>query len=180
MPLSHIWGGQATELFQKLISANSFEEMALCMDRAFLTLVLDQSLKRQVMDELVDIIYQSHDQVIVKNLAKQIQLSNRQMERKFQEIVGFTAKRFCRIRRFNQTLGSLKLNSSNEWAEIALKNGFADQAHLIREFKYFTGQSPKKYWSGLPLIQKKLIFLHARPPMMPFSSEDVIKAALQL
>jgi methylphosphotriester-DNA--protein-cysteine methyltransferase len=154
--------------------------MALCMDRAFLMLVLNQSLKRQALDELVDIIYQSNDQVVVKNLAIHIHLSNRKMERKFQEIVGFTAKRFCRIRRFNAMLGSLNLHGVNDWADIAINNGFADQAHLIREFTYFTGLSPKKYWSGLPVIHKRLVSLHAKPPIMPFSSEDALKAALQI
>lgn len=178
-PLSYIWGSQATRLFQKLMSSSSFEEMVFWMDRAFLTLVLNQSLKRQAMDELVDIIYQSDDQVVVKNLATHIDLSNRQMERKFLEIVGFTVKRFCRIRRFNQVLGSLKLQDVNNWADIAVNNGFADQAHLIREFKYFTGKSPKKYWSGLHFIHKKLISWHARPPIDPSSSEAAFKAALQ-
>ncbi|MBT4639326.1 MAG: AraC family transcriptional regulator [Deltaproteobacteria bacterium] len=180
IPLSHIWGSQATQLFQKLISSSSFEEMALWMDRAFLTLVLNQSLKRQELDELVDIIYQSNDQVVVKNLAKHIHLSNRQMERKFQEIVGFTAKRFCRIRRFNEMLGSLNLYDVNDWADIANNNRFADQPHLIRECTYFTGLSPKKYWSGLPIIHKRLISLHAKPPILPFSSEDALIAALQM
>ena len=31
------------------------------------------------------------------------------------------------------------------WIELALANGYFDQAHLIRDFKIFTGQSPSAY-----------------------------------
>lgn len=84
--------------------------------------------KRQRIDELVDIIFRSDDQVIVKNLASHVHLCSRQVERQFQEIVGFTAKRLCQFRRFNEMLGSLTFDDDQDWADIAINSGSSDQA----------------------------------------------------
>ena len=55
-------------------------------------------------------------------------------------------------------LGALKHNldviraaapgARSDWATVAVDCGYYDQAHLIREFRAFSGQSPSKYFGS--------------------------------
>ena len=58
---------------------------------------------------------------------------------------GFDAKYFERTARFQSTLRTQLNGTSNNYVDIALDNGYYDQPHFIKEFRYFTGMSPKKY-----------------------------------
>jgi len=65
-------------------------------------------------------------------------VSARHLERVFFARVGLGPKAFARIVRFQNVLRS----SLPDWAAIAADCGYTDQAHLIHEFREFTGQTP--------------------------------------
>ncbi|RUT96552.1 AraC family transcriptional regulator, partial [Mesorhizobium sp. USDA-HM6] len=50
-------------------------------------------------------------------------------------------KTLSRIVRFNRAL-SLSKRQEGEWAGIAADCGYADQAHLVREFRLLAGETP--------------------------------------
>src|SRR5580700_8275792 len=79
--------------------------------------------------------------ISVSSLAKRVNLSNRQLERRFLDTVGMTPKRFCRIRRFQRVLQAMEEPCAN-WADAAVECGYYDQAHLIRDFRRFSGLTP--------------------------------------
>lgn len=84
--------------------------------------------------------------ISVSGLAKRVNLSNRQLERRFLDTVGMTPKRFCRIRRFQRVLQAMeegvKVKPGANWADAAVECGYYDQAHLIRDFRSFSGLTP--------------------------------------
>ena len=54
-------------------------------------------------------------------------------------------KRFCRIRRFQKALGDIQVRRKIEWTDVAYANGYCDQAHLIHDFRAFSGLTPSAY-----------------------------------
>jgi AraC-like DNA-binding protein len=74
-------------------------------------------------------------------LARELGLSVRQLERRFEAQVGLPPKLFCRLQRFNQVFRVLQQQPSN-WADTAVACGYYDQAHLIRDCKNFSGNTP--------------------------------------
>ncbi len=62
-------------------------------------------------------------------------------------MVGTTAKKFASIVRFNSVLENLK--ESKTLTEICFEYNFFDQAHFIKDFKQFTGDTPENYKSFL-------------------------------
>ncbi len=78
----------------------------------------------------------------VSELADVLDLSARQLERVFQERIGLRPKLFLRVLRFQEVLRSLRDGTPGTWADVAARHGFYDQAHFIRDFKEFVGESP--------------------------------------
>ncbi len=86
-------------------------------------------------------ILQSGGQVSIDSLAHDLGLSGRQLGRRFQAEVGLGPKLLCRILRFQRIFSALGRNDES-WAGLALDCGYYDQAHLIKDFQQFTGQTP--------------------------------------
>lgn len=81
----------------------------------------------------------------VDHLAEECQLSARRFSHLFTRQVGIAPKGFIRIRRFQAALAEIRKRGSFDWSALAVSTGFADQSHLIREFKAFTGLTPNAY-----------------------------------
>jgi AraC-like DNA-binding protein len=70
--------------------------------------------------------------------------SERQFRRRFQETVGIAPKIFARIIRFQRALRAM---ARTDLLPAALECGYYDQAHFIRDFKSFAGETPAAYAS---------------------------------
>jgi len=69
-------------------------------------------------------------------------LSERQHRRLFRERVGVTPKLFARIQRFQ---GALRAAGRMPLARVAAECGYADQSHLVRDFRQFAGMPPSAW-----------------------------------
>ena len=58
-------------------------------------------------------------------------------------MVGTSPKKFASIIRFNAVLEDISTTKS--LSEICYENHFFDQAHFIKDFKQFTGETPEKF-----------------------------------
>jgi AraC-like DNA-binding protein len=80
----------------------------------------------------------------VERVARELALSERQLQRRFRELVGYGPKTLQRVLRFQQLLGALELGSEQTGglARIAAAIGYSDQAHLTRETRDLSGHNP--------------------------------------
>ena len=60
----------------------------------------------------------------------------------FRDHVGLAPKQYQRLLRFQNALRSMRVDSPPPLAVIAARCGYADQAHLTRDFKEFSGLTP--------------------------------------
>ncbi len=65
-------------------------------------------------------------------------------------------KRFQRILRVNNTISLLKSNPNTDLLELALDNGFIDQAHMTREFKQIAIITLKRFSKKIVCRAKKI------------------------
>ena len=72
-------------------------------------------------------------------------LSERQFSRIFSENVGTRPKDFMRIVRFQRALHTMQIGPATSLAQLAAGCGYYDQAHMIREFREFSGYTPLEY-----------------------------------
>ena len=79
----------------------------------------------------------------VDNLAGIACLGKKQHGRLFREYVGMNPKEYGRIARFQRALRMMQLGL-RDYAGIAYANGYSDQSHFIRDFRLFSGITPKQ------------------------------------
>lgn len=78
----------------------------------------------------------------IETLAEALGLSARQLRRRFRAAVELSAKELSRLRRLRASAANVVLGPPERWIIIAAEHGYADQAHLVREFRALTGLSP--------------------------------------
>lgn len=74
--------------------------------------------------------------------------TSRYFRERFKASVGISPKRYSSIMRFQNTVRMLFDSKNTALSEIALENGYTDQAHFSREFRRFTGETPLQYRQG--------------------------------
>jgi AraC-like DNA-binding protein len=81
----------------------------------------------------------------VRDVAGELGLSPRTFTRRFRDHTGLTPKRFARIQRLQRVLATVEPGRPLNWATLAARHGFCDQAHLIDDFRDLTGVTPGGY-----------------------------------
>jgi AraC-like DNA-binding protein len=81
----------------------------------------------------------------VSQVAAAAHATIRTLERNFKQSSGHTVKDVSGVMRFEQVRNHLFLNPDAELAALAQALGYADQAHLSREFKRYTGITPAAF-----------------------------------
>lgn len=78
----------------------------------------------------------------VADLAREVGWSRTRLATRFRRQLGLGPKRFARVVRFTQAR-KLAEHTRRPLSQIAYECGFADQAHLTREFTELDGQTPQ-------------------------------------
>jgi AraC-like DNA-binding protein len=81
----------------------------------------------------------------VAELAEHLGVGTRRLERGFRDHVGLAPKSLARVLRLQAVLRRLRSGPAVPWSRVALDGGFADQAHLVREFQALAGLSPTAF-----------------------------------
>lgn len=131
----------ATELSRNLVDALESTDPVAGVENALLTAARTDHGGDQLIAEAVRRITVASGFFEVGALARELGLSPRQLERRFNAAVGLTPKVFCRIQRFTNVFHALE-EPSCDWVETALRCGYYDQAHLIRDCKSLSGRTP--------------------------------------
>jgi AraC-like DNA-binding protein len=91
----------------------------------------------------VKLLAASRGMMRMEDLAEELEVGARALERAFKRLVGVSPKAFSQLTRFRALLDAATSAEQRDWAELAAACGYYDQAHLIRDFKTFTGQTPR-------------------------------------
>jgi len=79
----------------------------------------------------------------IDQLQMHLNLSYRSVHRLYKKRLGIPPKEFLNIKRYRK--GVRQLRQTRTFTDLAYQVGFADQSHMIREFKKYTGFTPRHF-----------------------------------
>ena len=91
----------------------------------------------------------SGGQAGIAAIGEEIGWSRKHLSLKFREEIGLPPKTVARIARFTRAQTLARFEAAPDWADIACDCGYADQAHMIREFGTFAGLAPRAWRASL-------------------------------
>lgn len=96
-------------------------------------------------------INSAYGNLSISSLANEVCISQRQLERKFKMNTGFTPKEYSRIIKFRHAIELLKSPKADSLLSTAVEAGYYDVAHLSKEVKTLSGQTPGAFLSLSPI-----------------------------
>lgn len=140
-------GNKGAELEEKMMLAADTSERVRIMSEFLENCLRKNQPSEPAVFSVINQIIQSNGIASVPELAASSFLSTRQFERKFKAFSGFSPKLFSRIIRFQSALNAYG-DKEKSLTEIAYECGYYDQSHFIHDFKAFSGDHPRFYFSG--------------------------------
>jgi AraC-like DNA-binding protein len=154
----------ANELFDQAVSAgNLFRQSALGplleqltaattdaervrLVNTFLLGHLVNTKQDALIGNAVQLIRQHNGIIRIDQLASSLYLSKDPFEKRFRGLVGSTPKQYASIVRLRGLIQNYPSYSS--LTEASYEAGYFDQSHFIKDFRHFTGRSPREFFQS--------------------------------
>jgi AraC-like DNA-binding protein len=143
--LDALRGAHVAELRERLLAAQGPEARLVLLERLLTSWLRDSRARHPVVGHALAAFEGASRRI--GDVVEETGVSSRRFIRLFSDEVGLTPKSFCRVRRFQRTVTRLQGVRTVDWADIALACGYCDQAHMIHDFRDFSGLSPSSYLS---------------------------------
>lgn len=125
--------------------SNSASQMISAAEKYFIKKINSSRLNLSYLNLAAELIRKRNGNILINELAGKVYISTRQLEREFKQKLGISPKGYMRIARLNDVNRKIISGRRIDLTEISFSTGYSDQAHFIRDFKHFTGASPKVF-----------------------------------
>lgn len=158
VPLDELLGALAAELLDRLRSATTWAARFAVLDALLLRAVgrgdhagHEHRVRPEVAQAWCHLVA-ARGGVQVGALAAELGWSRRYLTERFRGELGLSPKTFARVLRFAHAHELAAVGDPLPWSEVAAVSGYADQAHLVRDWRAFTGRSPTAWRRGEVLL----------------------------
>ncbi|APQ18074.1 helix-turn-helix domain-containing protein [Maribacter hydrothermalis] len=131
---------------EQVLKANSTLERISFIESFLFKKIASKHSIDQIVKSTVETILTANGQFSVDVLSKKHQIHRRQLARKFSLSIGLSPKQLSKTIRLQAALKMLLIEDVTSLTGLAYENEYYDQAHFIKEFKEFTGLTPKEFY----------------------------------
>ena len=143
-----IWGISGVEASERVASVGTLAERVSLIEQFVTDCFARHAAPSAWLDHIIHEIYYHDSFVRLQDCYRQWGTSDRNLQRKFKESVGVSPKLFQRISRFQSVVKTCLLENRKDYLTVALRHGYYDQSHFIKDFQHFTGEAPSRFLQG--------------------------------
>jgi AraC-like DNA-binding protein len=147
-------------VIEQLRNADSYAEMLEWAESFVVRLIRRSKKDAHGIDQVAQLLLHNTQSISMDWLAGQSCLCPRQFERKFKERMGVPAPQLVRIARFDKAFLMKNAQPETDWLSIALRCGYYDYQHLVRDYKVITGLTPPSFFQLDNQAPERLLGLH--------------------
>ncbi len=133
------------DLEANLIRSNTVRRKIELLERLLLSRSRNALPSCDYVENTLKLIEDARGNITIKELADQNSISERQLDRRFREIVGISPKRYSKIIQLHFVINLMYIKKYNSFQDIAYFASYYDLAHFYHKFKEFTGFSPAEF-----------------------------------
>ena len=156
VPLERLFGEDGQELERAILNAPATSERIELVEKFLLNRLANTKYVDKLVNSTVKTILAARGQFSVNELSNRNNVSRRQLLRKFSSTIGLSPKQLSKTIRIQAILKTLLTEKVTSLTELAYENEYFDQAHFIKDFKEFTGLTPKEFYGDS--LKMSLIF----------------------
>jgi AraC-like DNA-binding protein len=138
--LEDIVGADTRRLSDQVRSARTWEQRGRLLNDFLLDRATHGPQPSPEVTHAWHLLMRSSGRTTISGIAHQVGWSHKHLITKFKQQVGVAPRMAARLLRLSTVWQHL--DDDKSWARIAAESGYADQPHLIREFRRFTGTTP--------------------------------------
>ncbi len=146
--IEKVFGEKGKQLEEEVFAAIDNLTRIKLIETFLLSFLTDPTIINAITKSCVEAILQSQGQLPVLELADKMNVNRRNLERKFISAIGMSPKQLSRVVRLQTAIKMLQQNNFTNLTSLAYENGYYDQAHFIKDFKEFTGISPRQFFTA--------------------------------
>lgn len=156
VPLDILFGEDGIKLGNQILNANSTSERIQIVEVFLFKQLADRKNIDNIVKSTIETIFNRNGQFSVNEFSENNNINRRQLARKFSSAIGLSPKQLAKTIRIQTTLKVLLNEEITSLTDLAYENEYFDQAHFIKEFKEFTGLTPKEFFGES--LKMSLIF----------------------
>ncbi|UTV29934.1 helix-turn-helix domain-containing protein [Photobacterium atrarenae] len=134
----------AKKLEQNIINAADTKQRIKIIESFLLNKLNEQTTVDNILKTTIDTLFATKGSTSISKILKEDLSKRRQLERMFVKKIGVSPKQLGKLIRLQSALKAM-LNEEESLTHIAYQNDYYDQSHFIKDFKEFTGVSPKEF-----------------------------------
>jgi AraC-like DNA-binding protein len=148
--IENMWGAEGRRLAEMFSWARSETERLEQLESALGGRLMAREQRRTSLDipGIARWMARRCGRLPVERVAQAAGVSRRHLTRVFEEDVGVSPKTYSELARFRSALACVRRGKAIGWANVAAQCGYADQSHMIAEFRRFTGFTPDALLRG--------------------------------
>ena len=146
--LEKIFGTDGQEIERKSLNVNTTLERIKLIESFFLRRLSDRPTIDRIVKSTVETILTANGQLSIDELSKKTNINRRQLERKFSLAIGLSPKQLSKTVRLQAMLKILLNKQFTSLTSLAYQGDYYDQAHFIKDFREFTGFTPKEFYGS--------------------------------
>ena len=147
----------ALQLERDIVAAAGTPERISILNGFLLQKLKDKHVIAGILRSTIDAILSTKGSVPISLILKEAASKRRQLERSFSKQVGVSPKQLGKIIRLQAALKMMLDAHAENLTSIAYEREYYDQSHFIKDFKEFTGVSPKEFYKDDALMLSLLI-----------------------
>lgn len=146
VPIDKLFGKDGEQIGKNILNANSTSERIVLIETFLLKRLINKQTIDNVVKSTIETILTANGQFSVNEHSQQNNINRRQLTRKFSATIGLSPKQLSKTIRIQATLKKLLTSKVTSFTDLAYENEYFDQAHFIKDFKEFTGLTPKEFY----------------------------------
>lgn len=148
--IEDLLGHDGAELKNRIAEQSSALEKIELIQSFFLSLMHDQTSSENLLDKSIGVIWKHKGCISIAGLNSIVGCEERKMERVFIQAVGLTPKQFSKLAKLQFFIKGMNDNTKLlNLAQLSYEAGYYDQAHLIHDFRKYTGMTPSHYHTAI-------------------------------